>query len=314
MDENLAVGIHNFRNWLTIGVKSLAFRFEPEDSRTGIYILTFDDGYRYVGQSLSVVNRFAAHRRRWSDITHISFRPFMASELNTREREVLAAIESQGHRVRDIDLAGHPGGVSLLDIVMEEQAQVEWLQSMATEPGDSPRYLAASRRIAGLQRFQELMGRAGSQDLINAAANYVGSAIPWPSQTEGRFWTATAMATTGKRKDWRRLVTLSAQNAEVLVLGEVTSSAGTSVEGFINIDKNVTGIDSWIRDETKGPEAGVLKRDHPELGRCPHPGAAELFPECQDARSNIASGTSIGRRAPQVPCLHCKETKPLQCL
>ena len=91
------------------------------------------------------------------------------------------------------------------------------------------------------------MGRSDSQELINAAASYVGSAIPWPSRTEGRFWTATAMATTGKRKDWRRLVTISAQNAEVLVLGEVTTNAGSSVEGFINIDKNVTGIESWIR-------------------------------------------------------------------
>lgn len=178
IDEDMAVGLYTFRNWPTMGIESLAFRFEPEESRTGIYKLTFANGWRYVGQSLSVINRFAAHRRRWSDITHIAFRPFIASELNLREREVLTAIEAQDHRVRNIDLAGHPGGVSLLDVVIEEQAQVEWLDSVSPEPADSPRYLAASRRVSGLQRFQELIGRSDSQELINAAANYVGSAIP----------------------------------------------------------------------------------------------------------------------------------------
>lgn len=53
------------------------------------------------------------------------------------------------------------------------------------------------------------------------------------------------------------MVTLSAQNAEVLVLGEVTTSAGTSVEGFINIDKNVAGVDSWMRQRKLNARLGT---------------------------------------------------------
>ncbi|MDQ0278787.1 hypothetical protein QO003_003090 [Arthrobacter silviterrae] len=228
-------------------MQSLAFRFEPEESRTGIYVLTFSDGYRYVGQSLNVVNRFSSHRRRWDDITHIAFRAFMPDELNAREREVLAAIERQGHNVRNLDLAGHPGGDSLLDVVMEEEAQAEWLDSVSPEPTDAPRYLAATRRMAGLQKFHQLMARPDAEGLISAAATYISLAIPWPSQTEGRFWTATAMSTTGRRPDRRRLITISAQNAEVLVIGETTTNSGCEVTGFLNIDKGATSIDRWLQ-------------------------------------------------------------------
>ncbi|MDD0856648.1 hypothetical protein NHF46_00310 [Arthrobacter alpinus] len=112
--------------------------------------MSFANGERYVGQSFDVVNRFSAHRRRWDDITHIAFRAFVAEDLNFREREILAAIEVRGHRVRNLDLAGRPGGDSLLDVVMEEQAQAEWLVSDGAEPTDAPRYVEGARRAGAL--------------------------------------------------------------------------------------------------------------------------------------------------------------------
>ncbi|WP_129545594.1 GIY-YIG nuclease family protein [Arthrobacter dokdonensis] len=261
--QNATIPPLGFRNWPTSGVQSLAYRFAPEESRTGIYVLTFSDGYRYVGQSLNVVNRFASHRRRWDDITHIAFRAFMPDELNAREREALAAIERQGHNVRNLDLAGHPGGDSLLDVVMEEEAQAEWLDSLTPEPTDAPRYLGATRRMTGLQKFHELMARPDAEGLVTAAATYIGLAIPWPSQTEGRFWTATAISTSGRRPNWRRLITISAQNAEVSVIGETTTDSGCEVAGFLNIDKGATGIDRWL--QRHGIDAVVDHRPHKRL-------------------------------------------------
>ncbi|MGN5734702.1 GIY-YIG nuclease family protein [Arthrobacter psychrochitiniphilus] len=250
MDRITEVGALRFQNWPVFGVQSLAFRFEPEDSRTGIYILSFANGERYVGKSLNVVNRFSTHRRRWEDITHLAFRPFVAEELKRREREVLASVEQRGYRVRNLDLAGRPGGDSLLNIVMEEQAQADWLESDASEPFDAPRYIAAVRRVAGLARFQELSSRSDFPELLAATANYVATALPWPSQTEGRFWTATAMASTGRSSTWRRLIAISAQNAEVLVIGESSTGGATVIEGFINLDKCASSsIQPWLRQQ-----------------------------------------------------------------
>jgi hypothetical protein len=250
MDATTEVGTLLFQNWPVTGVPSLAFRFEPEDSRTGIYILSFANGERYVGKSLNVVNRFSTHRRRWDDITRLAFRPFLAEELNLREREVLASVEQRGYRVRNLDLAGRPGGDSLLNVVMEEQAQAEWLESDASEPIDSPRYVAAARRAAGLARFQQLTNRNDFPELLAGAAGYVAMALPWPSQTEGRLWTATAMASTGRRSTWRRLIAISAQNAEVLVIGESGTGDTAVIEGFINLDPSASKtVDHWLRQQ-----------------------------------------------------------------
>ena len=250
MDGTTDVGALRFRNCPVLGVESLAFRFEPEDSRTRIYILSFTNGERYVGKSLNVVNRFSTHRRRWDDITHIAFRSFLAEELSLREREILASVEQRGYRVRNLDLAGRPGGDSLLNLVMEEQAQAEWLESDASEPFDAPRYVAAARRAAGLARFQELTSRNNFPELLTAAASYVATALPWPSQTEGRYWTATAMASTGRSSTWRRLIAISAQNAEVLVMGEATSGGESVIDGFINIDKKAMNtVQVWLHQQ-----------------------------------------------------------------
>lgn len=250
MDGITEVGTLRFQNWPVLGVQSLAFRFEPEDSRTGIYILSFANGDMYVGQSLNVVNRFGSHMRRWDDITHLAFRPFLSEELDLREREVLVSVEQRGYRVRNLDLAGRPGGDSLLNIVMEEQAQAEWLESDASEPLDAPRYIAAARRVAGHVRFQELSSRNDFPELLACAASYVSTALPWPSQTEGRFWTVTAMASTGRTSTWRRLIAISAQNAEVLVIGESSVRGAAVIEGFMNLDKSASnGVHHWLRQQ-----------------------------------------------------------------
>ncbi|MDQ6754332.1 MAG: hypothetical protein M3017_13235, partial [Actinomycetota bacterium] len=96
----------DFREWPVEGLESLAFHFPVADSKCGIYILSFGDGARYVGKSLNAVRRFADHRRRWNDITSIAFKAYPSEDLGRQERAVLRSIESEGHHVRNLDLAG----------------------------------------------------------------------------------------------------------------------------------------------------------------------------------------------------------------
>lgn len=55
------------------GLLSVAHLFPRSAGRTGIFALNFADRDRYVGQAVDVVGRFAAHRRRWRDITTVEF-------------------------------------------------------------------------------------------------------------------------------------------------------------------------------------------------------------------------------------------------
>ncbi|WP_449371788.1 GIY-YIG nuclease family protein [Arthrobacter psychrolactophilus] len=292
MDESSQVGTFLFQSWPIGGAESLAFRFEFEDSKTGIYVLSFANGDRYVGKSVNVVNRFSTHRRRWPDITHIAFRPFSIEELSLREREVLAAVEQGGYRVRNLDLAGRPGGESLLNLVMEEQAQVEWLESNASEPLDSPRYLEAARRAAGLARFQTLSQRDDFPELLSAVAQYVAVSLPWPSQTEGRFWTVAALASTGRSPSWRRLISISAQNAEVLVIGEATESGVKTIAGFINLELSAhSTIQTWLQRQSLN--AVCRSRQYGTIGDVCH----MEFTGIDTLRALLQEGAPIGQAA-----------------
>lgn len=55
------------------------------------------------------------------------------------------------------------------------------------------------------------------------------------------------MASTGRTSHWKRLVSISAQNVEVPVIGETTTTTGRDITGFLNVDNNAVGIKSWIQ-------------------------------------------------------------------
>jgi hypothetical protein len=284
-----SIRIEEFREWPLDGLDSIAVQFRPTDSRCGIYILTFDRGARYVGQSQDVVSRLATHRRRWPDVSSVAFKPFPKEELDAAERAVLAAVEAQGHPVRNRNLAGKPGGEAVLDLVITREAQLEWLHSPIAEPRDSPRHLEAVKGSAGREAVDPLMNRPDSDRLIGAAASYVSGALPWASQTEGRFWTVTSLPSTGRRNDWQRLICISAQNVEVLVIGELLTKSGPTIAGFLNLDPTAWVLRSWLRrnkvDASMEPSSygpigniasihftdlatleGLLRNDSPVLG------------------------------------------------
>lgn len=58
------------------------------------------------------------------------------------------------------------------------------------------------------------------------------------------------MASTGRSSTWRRLITISAQNAEVLVIGESTIEGDFVVAGFINLHNSASNnIQPWLRQQ-----------------------------------------------------------------
>ena len=58
------------------------------------------------------------------------------------------------------------------------------------------------------------------------------------------------MPSTGRSSTWRRLIAISAQNAEVLVIGESSVGNATSIEGFINVDKSASSsIGHWLHQQ-----------------------------------------------------------------
>lgn len=59
--------------------------------------------------------------------------------------------------------------------------------------------------------------------------------IPAPAETEQRFWYMTAMPSTGRAREWRRVRALTVNNVKTLVIGETTEPQAVYVEGILNV-------------------------------------------------------------------------------
>lgn len=212
----------HFREWKTpAGFATSAVILEKLSC--GIYELSFTNGELYVGQTVNFPARFSSHRRRWDDIEAVRFAEAIPDELDEKERAAIRSRVEQKRQLRNKTLLSQPVGPSPLDLIVDPQAQAEWLQHDARSepPGVDPeRITLAQRRIKSRVKFEKLRQHSEFTKVLNSVATYVSQVIVWPQETEGRQWSLTALPSTAKHKTNRRLMTLSIQNVEVLVMGE----------------------------------------------------------------------------------------------
>lgn len=187
----------------------------------GIYVLEFDGGDRYVGQTVNLLSRLGSHRRRWSDICAVSFTACTPEELNQLEREMIREIE-RDHPVRNRAYVGIPGGAVPLDLVVDRQEQEAWLYGVQPAYPEDERTRAAERRIRTESAFAKLRAHEQFDALMADLTAYAELVIPWPGVTGGRFWGMTAMPGTARTAEQRRLVTINAHNVEVLYVMELS--------------------------------------------------------------------------------------------
>lgn len=220
----------NFRQWSTPPATNASALF-TEPLSTGIYILSFNNGEEYVGQTVNFMQRFTAHRRRWNDIKSIRFAAVPRTQLDHAEQEVINQRKDAGKRLRNLLLTSHPLGSSALDVTITPQEQQQWLstdESFSPSPISTTRLLQARDRQAQIHTaLTKLLSHPQGKDVIHTLATYIHLVIPYPDEVEQQLWTVTAMPDTARTKENRRLATLSIQNVEMLYLGEYKRRGGS---------------------------------------------------------------------------------------
>lgn len=129
----------HFREWKTpAGFATSAVI--PEKLSCGIYELSFTNEELYVGQTVNFPARFSSHRRRWDDIEAVRFAEAIPDELDEKERAAIRSRVEQKRQLRNKTLLSQPVGPSPLDLIVDPQAQAEWLQHDARSepPGVDP--------------------------------------------------------------------------------------------------------------------------------------------------------------------------------
>lgn len=254
-----------FQRWEVSDELSLSALVGPGFGGCGIYILEFDDGTQYVGQTVSLLSRIASHRRRWPrQITAVRFAEVPQEELTQAERDMVARASATGVGLRNLDLVSLPLSSAALDLVVDRTVQAEWLRG-ETEPlniGD--RGSLALQRRRTLQQYRTLADRPDFETIVEVMGDYVRCCLPWPHQTEGRFWTITSMPSTGRTSTWRRLAAISVNNVETVVLGEYRDSPTVRWQpgGFMNLalDTQVPPALVPVVDQGSYKTVGNVKR------------------------------------------------------
>lgn len=226
-----------FRRWSLPQGTSLSTLFRPGESRCGIYILEFAGGQRYVGQSHDVVRRVATHSRHFGDVVAVQFAPVDPNDLDAAERQVVQAQKDAGVPLRNIDLVTRSWADSVLDQVVDPEVQSTWVQGGPQPHPDDTRMLIAKRRAASARKYRELRDLASFPEVFSDVCTYVDRVITWPSATDGRFWTLTALPGTGLCAERRRLAAVSCGKVETFVVFEDRTTHETW--WFLNMEHGV---------------------------------------------------------------------------
>jgi hypothetical protein len=229
---------------------SLSALLGPGVPICGVYILEFDDGTEYVGQSVDFLSRFAWHRRHQpGKITAVSLAQVCLDGLDQAERAVIQTREHRGAKLRNVDLVGLPLEGAALDLVVDKEVQAEWLVGaenglLLGERADMPVTPAMERKHKMMRR------RSDYADIVQAIASYVGQVIPWPHRTERRFWSVTAMPSTNHTRNHHRVFALSINNVETLVMFEERDGPTEDWRPFwfLNVASDVTLPEPVRRD------------------------------------------------------------------
>ena len=219
-----------------VGLHSIAHLLPIGKGRCGIYVLTFRNGDRYVGQAVDVAARFGAHRATYpGDIVEVAFRRVLRADLDAVERAEIIRLHGAGVPLRNISIVPSSAGASPFDVLVTPDEQQSWLTStrVATaDPADRPEQPEQRHRLS--QRFHRLSVDAHFAALEPVLRRYIAWTIPYPARTELSYWALSALPATN-RSVWPRLFTVSIQQMETL-FACFPKGAANDLQIVLNVD------------------------------------------------------------------------------
>lgn len=223
-------------------IGSIAAIFTAKGYTSGLYVLHFADGQAYVGHAADVPARFLADRAEWDDIDTIEFAAVPADRLEAAQSQLTLVIEQTMQlRERQSDTQAPASNIDAFPADRAERATV-------TSGG------VGERRL----RFWELSDHIAYPEIRSIVADYINSTIPDPVNTQKYLWNVTALPSTGKTKDRRRLLTLNCGNLETLYITEITHDDDTiELDLAINTDIPAGRSDEQLQVSNDSVIAGV---------------------------------------------------------
>jgi hypothetical protein len=133
-------------------------------------------------------------------------------------------------------------GPSKLDPVVTADDQLAWLNGTDFFESDETieRIDDPQQRRAGAKRFDQLLGHPAGPLVALVLRDFVWSTIPRPRETERRFWSVSAVPSTG---GGGRLATLSVGNMETMFLYLTELAGDVWLGGCVNVTASAVAPD-----------------------------------------------------------------------
>jgi hypothetical protein len=200
--------------------------------RSGIYLLTFANGDRYLGRTSDIILRLGGHRRTYDNIASAAFCPVPRGELES----VFAEFQHQVGPLSRIRVAEQnpiePRALTPTPDPFLER--IRWIEENVPESDNRRLAEPPDQRERTCPLYQRLAAHPEFDVLRTLVARYLERVIPAPVATERRNWVITSMPSTARTRVWHRLLCLSVNNVEALTIGEQFDGERWIVVGFMS--------------------------------------------------------------------------------
>lgn len=167
----------------------------PANERCGIYVIEFDDGTKYVGQTIDIVKRFrnhthgSKHHESWGDVVALSFAPAPPLELDILEKQMIQHQLDAGVLLRNRSGVLASEGPSPFDSVVTVTEQKHWvLGDWEPSPSDRAAFVR-SAEASGPTKLKKNAPPEVAQAVIKDIAFALENIIPVAPETEKTYWT-----------------------------------------------------------------------------------------------------------------------------
>ncbi|WP_156665259.1 GIY-YIG nuclease family protein [Rhodococcus phenolicus] len=205
--------------------------------RSGWYLLCFDDGSFYIGESVDLRSRMGGHAAEWGDeITMVRLLPKAASkqQLQVLERQLIREARERKIPLRNVTHSDVTIGRDALDEILCTDEQTRWLADPRTfnvQRPDPLKDLAEQevRYTTAVRRYRELPESGALTALLR---NFLEACVPSPRATEFQYWSVST-GTYGQSKYPRRFC-VSVGMMEVFVAHGLRDTPG-AILGILNV-------------------------------------------------------------------------------
>lgn len=181
----------------------------PPKRRSGIYVLHFDTGRHYVGQSVDACRRYLEHCRIYPNIVSFSFKPVKKDkiELDAWEYNVIQELEAQGFPLLNIVHASISYRSSDFDTIMPLEEQAHWLSNLNYNAFGSQRHEDEAQRSKQAERYQYQLpqDQLYAEQILPVLKLYIQRCIPRGGEAEASHWNCSYLPSTSTKNVYARL-------------------------------------------------------------------------------------------------------------